>query len=229
MNAGPNASAGAVFAGFPALRDLPASTLERIAGAVQRVTLPAGARVFGHGSPCTHYLLLCAGSVRVQLAAENGREIVLYRVGAGETCVLTTACLLARETYSAEAVAETEVQALLLPRPAFDALLAESAPFRDFVFAAQASRLTGLLLLVQEIAFARLDIRLARRLLELGEPAGALALTHQALAAELGTAREVISRQLKEFERRGWVRLERGQVGIVDRAALGVLAAQPAR
>lgn len=221
--------ANAALRAFPALDALPAPVRARLGQALRLVTLAPGTPAFASGSACEHYLMLCAGSVRVQLRAENGREIVLYRVGAGETCVLTTACLLAREDYSAEAITESEVQVLLLPRPAFESLLAESPGFRDFVFAAQAGRLTSLMLLVQEIAFARMDLRLARRLLELGETSGVLALTHQALAAELGTAREVVSRQLKEFERRGWVRLERGQVVLADRDALRQLAAQPAR
>jgi len=125
-----------------------------------------------------------------------------------------------------QAIAETEVTALAVPRACFDALLAESPRFRDFVFSAYASRLTDLLLLVEEVAFGHIDARLAERLLELSDASGALTLTHQDLAVELGTAREVISRQLKEFERHGYVRRERGRIEIVDAPALREIAAK---
>ncbi|MBS0394637.1 MAG: Crp/Fnr family transcriptional regulator [Proteobacteria bacterium] len=219
----------ALAAAFPALGRLEPRDRELLEQGVARAALPAGAVAFEPGAACEHFLLLLAGSVRVELLSESGREIVLYRVEPGETCVLTTACLLARERYGARAVAETEAVAALVPRALFERLLASSAAFRDFVFAAQASRLTTLLALVEEVAFGRLDARLARRLLELAGADGAVLLTHQALAAELGTAREVVSRLLKDLERRGWIRLERGGLALLDRAALAAFAAAAAR
>jgi len=167
---------------------------------------------------------VASGRIRVQQVSESGREIVLYRIGDGESCVLTTACLLAHERYSAEAIAETEVSALVVPRISFERLVAESQRFRDFVFMAYASRITDLMLLVEDIAFGHIDIRLAQRLLELTDRVDSLSLTHHELSVELGTAREVISRQLKEFERRGWIRLERGRIVIRDRGAVSNLA-----
>jgi CRP/FNR family transcriptional regulator, anaerobic regulatory protein len=167
--------------------------------------------------------MVARGCIRVQQVSESGREIVLYRVGGGETCVLTTACLLAHESYSAEAIAETQVSGLVLPRSSFDQLIAESRPFRDFVFTAYASRIRDLMLLIQEVAFGHIDIRLAQRLLGLSDATGTVPLTHQDLAVELGTAREVVSRQLKEFERRGWIRLVRGRIEVLDGSALNSL------
>jgi CRP/FNR family transcriptional regulator len=193
--------------------------------ATQPVSLPPGAPAFRAGSACEHYLLVISGSVRVQQLAESGREIVLYRVHGGETCVLTTACLLAHERYSAEAIAETAVEALALPQRVFDHLIGQSSVFRDFVFNAYASRLTELMVLVQEVAFGRIDARLAQRLLQRRNSDDRVTLTHYELAVELGTAREVISRQLKDFEHRGWVRLERGQIDILEPGALAARAA----
>jgi CRP/FNR family transcriptional regulator len=138
---------------------------------------------------CDNYLMVASGRIRVQQVSESGREIVLYRIGDGESCVLTTACLLAHERYSAEAITETEVSALVVPRISFERLVAES-----------------------------------QRLLELTDRVDSLSLTHHELSVELGTAREVISRQLKEFERRGWIRLERGRIVIRDRGAVSNLA-----
>lgn len=209
---------------FPALRGLGESSLRLLEGAAKSVELPEGAKVFEANTPCGNYLMLASGRVRVQQVSESGREIVLYRISGGESCILTTACLLAHEDYAAEAVTETAVSALVVPRSCFDRLMAESPPFRDLVFAAYASRLTDLMLLVEEVAFGHVDVRLAQRLLHLMDRSGVIALTHQDLAVELGTAREVISRQLKEFERHGWIRRERGRIAVVDADALKGLA-----
>ena len=156
----------------------------------------------------------------MSLTAENGREIVLYRVGSGESCVLTTACLVGHEEYQAEGIAETDVEAAALPRADFDSLVARSQAFRQFVFTSFGSRVTSLLRLIDEVAFARVDIRLALKLIELARDGGTIAMTQQQLAAELGTAREVISRQLQEFQRQGWIALARGSIEIIKPDAL---------
>lgn len=205
---------------FPALERLPADIRDRLTARTRVVSLPAGTHVFGPGRQPENMLLMLDGTVRVQQVSENGREIVLYRVTAGESCVLTTACLLAGEEYGAEGIAETPVTAAAIPRALFDALLSESPVFRQFVFNAYSRRITDLFVIIQEIAFARVDIRLAQRLLQLADAEGRVAMTHQQLATELGSAREVISRQLQEFQRRGWLNIGRGTVRLTDREAL---------
>lgn len=205
---------------FPTLRDVDDDAVRELVQSVHPVTLPPGTKVFESGARCENYLMVAKGRIRVQQLSESGREIVLYRIGDGETCILTTACLLAHQDYAAEAITETEVTGYAVPRTAFDHLLARSARFRDFVFRAYASRITDLIMLVEEIAFSHVDTRLAKRLLDLAPESDTISVTHQELAVELGTAREVISRQLKEFERRGWIRLERGSVVIENRKAL---------
>jgi CRP/FNR family transcriptional regulator, anaerobic regulatory protein len=209
---------------FPALRGLEQETHHALLENARSVSVPAGAKAFRAGGDCDNYLLVLSGTIRIQQLAESGREIVLYRVGAGETCILTTACLLAREAYSAEAIAEMPVEAIAVPKQTFDRLIARSPAFRDFVFATYAKRITDLMLLIEEVAFGRIDARLARCLLDLKNPDGTLLATHQSLAVELGTAREVVSRQLKEFERRRWVRLERGGIHVLEPKALEALA-----
>ncbi|OKL43382.1 Crp/Fnr family transcriptional regulator [Pseudovibrio exalbescens] len=189
------------------------------------VSVPKDTIIFGPGKAPDHLLLLLQGVVRVQQLSENGREIVLYRVHAGESCVLTTACLLAYEDYSAEGIAETDVQAAAIPRAVFDDLIAQSETFRRFVFSAYSRRITDLFMVIEEIAFQRVDIRLAHKLLQLAGTGGAISATHQQMAAELGTAREVVSRQLREFQRRDWITQSRGAIEIIDRAALEKLAA----
>ncbi len=184
------------------------------------ITLKKGAVVFGRGASPENLLLLLDGTVRVQQQSPGGREIVLYRVQAGESCVLTTAALLAYDDHAAEGIAETDVRAAAIPRMVFDDLIATSPEFREFVFKSYSRRITDLFFVIDELAFRRVDIRLAQKLLDLQDATHCLKATHQQLAAELGTAREVVSRQLQEFQRRGWVKLARGAVKIVDEAAL---------
>ena len=195
---------------FPALSDVGAQGRRRLRTAAKAVRLPAGAALFRAGEGCGGYPMLTSGTVRVQMISDTGREIVLYRITPGQTCVLTTACLLSEDLYPAEAVAETAIEAFAVSPAEFDALMAEDPAFRRFVFASYGQRIGELLLLVEEVAFRRVDVRLARLILQRRDDTGRLRATHEQLAVELGTAREVISRQLKEFERRGWIRLARG-------------------
>lgn len=190
------------------------------------IDVPTGKRIFEPGSAPAHFLLLLEGTVRVQQISESGREIVLYRVAAGESCMLTTACLLGHHDYSAEALAETDLKAVALPRTTFDELMSRSATFRQFVFAAFTARITNLFRLVEEVAFARMDIRLAHKLVELAHGEASIAVTQQQLASELGTAREVVGRVLGELQRRGWVTSTRGNIVLSDRQALEALARQ---
>jgi CRP/FNR family transcriptional regulator len=209
---------------FPALAAARDPELQRLVAAAPLLQVPAGVTVFHAGDACERYLMVLEGSVRVQKLAENGREIVLYRVAAGETCVLTTSCLLAGERYPAEGVTESPVTAAALPLARFQEALARSETFRRFVFTSFGERMAELMTLVEAIAFGRLDSRLAQRLLALGQSTARVPITHQQLAAELGSAREVISRLLKEFERHGVIALERGEIAILDPAALARLA-----
>jgi CRP/FNR family transcriptional regulator len=205
---------------IPSLSGLDKVARERLRVLSRRAALPAGTRVFGEGSPCQAYLILLSGEVRVQKVAESGREIVLYRVLAGETCIVTTACLMSGVDYDAEGIAESDITAQILPESGFRELLGRSEAFRDFVFRAYGSRISSLLMLIDEVAFGRMDRRLAACLLARAKGSGVVTATHQELAVELGSAREVVSRLLKEFERRGWVVLSRGSVGLTNEAAL---------
>jgi CRP/FNR family transcriptional regulator len=200
---------------FPGLRALQAEVRGQLIATSRVAALPAGTRIFGPGQAPEAFLLLLRGTVRVQQVSDSGREIVLYRVSAGESCALTTACLMGYEDYQAEAIAETDVEAVAIPRATFDELIARSSEFRRFVFTAFSRRITDLFQIIEEVAFSRVDVRLAQRLLALGKESGHIELTHQQLAAELGTAREVISRQLNEFHRRGWIATSRGVIDIL--------------
>lgn len=186
---------------------------------MRSLRLEAGQPVFRAGDTAVNYLMVKEGSVRVSVFTEQGREIVLYRVEPGETCVLTTSCLLSGADYDAEAVAESATEAIILPKTAFEELLATSPRFRQFVFSSYGERLHTLISLVQEISLRHVDRRLARFLVQHGG-ANPLHITHQAIAVELGTAREVVTRLLNDFADKGWLRLSRGQVVVMDAGAL---------
>lgn len=186
--------------------------------------LPARTTVFRQGDQCSNYLLIIEGSVKVISRAENGREIVLYRLGPGDSCVLTTSCLFSNRRYPAEGITDTAVRALAIPASQFNRAIEQSAAFRRFVFASFGDHLGSLIGLVEEVAFGRLDVRLARHLLGHSGVNNTVQATHQELAMELGSAREVISRQLKELELLGLVSLQRGSLTILDRHGLDELA-----
>jgi CRP/FNR family transcriptional regulator len=188
------------------------------------VRLHAGDRAFRVGDDCGAYLWVTNGVVRVQIVTESGRERVLYRVAPGDSCVLTTSCLFDHEPYAAEGICETEVTATAIPVTAFRDLLGLSPTFRDLILADYARRVGDILLMLDTSQSRHVGARLAALLLDRGR-SGPVPATHHELAVELGTAREVVSRALKEFERRGLVALSRGQVAVADRAGLSRVAA----
>lgn len=199
---------------------LPLETAREIARAARTAKLRRGASVFRPGDAPAHWLLVLSGRVRVSLVADTGREIVLYRVGPGESCVLTTSNLLAGTPQSAEAVVEEDAEAALLEAATFKRLLGVSAAFRDDALAAYAARLSELVHVLEDTVFHALPQRLARAILARAGEGGVARATHQDLAAELGTAREVITRLLNGFSRDGLVTLARGEILVRDRERL---------
>jgi len=216
---GPGALAAAGLAHLAPLAALEPADRDLLARA-QVVRAPAKATIFAPGDACVGFVLVLSGEVRVTRVTAEGRELVLYRIGPGESCVLTTACLMAGEDHAAEATAVRDVEALLLPTADFHRLMDRARPFRDFVFATFGARLVRLTDLLEGIAYGRLDVRLARLLLERAGQDAAIATTHQELANELGSAREVISRRLEALADGGLVALSRGRVEVLDRERL---------
>lgn len=209
---------------FTGTKGLPRRVRDRLLQVANVRNFPKGALIFGPSKVPDGLLFLHDGTIRVSQSSESGREIVLYRVEAGESCVLTTACMLAEEAYNAEGTAETDVTVVSLPRAAFDQLAGDAPEFRDFVFAAYSRRLVDLLRVIDDVAFGRMDVRLAERLLALGGDRKEIAVTHQDLAGELGTAREVISRILHDFQKRGLIEQSRGRIALTNKPSLRQLA-----
>jgi len=206
----------------PGLGVLPGPLAAAVDGGAMGMERERGQVLFDQEGPCTGLLLLDRGAVRVSLASEGGREILLYRVRPGETCVLTLGCLLGEDRYPARGVVEEDVSGLFLPAVVFHRLLNELPAFRAFVFAAFSSRLRGVLALASAVAFERLDRRLAALLLERVERGRLLEIevTHQQLADELGCAREAVSRLLEELAAQGALALARGRLRVLDKSLL---------
>jgi CRP/FNR family transcriptional regulator len=206
-----------LLARFPLFGRVPAAEIDRLLQSGEVHQAPAGTVLFDARQPCSGFPLLLSGVVRVTKAAPNGREILLYRVEPGEGCILSGGCLLGHSDYAATGIAETDVTLLRIPAPLFQEFILRHDAFRSFVFGMYGSRLAEVMELVEEVAFRKLDTRLAQLLVQRGPVVEA---THQKLADELGSVREIVSRLLRSFEDRGWVRLERERVNVLDPAAL---------
>ncbi len=210
---------------FPLFRAGGTQLAQRIATLGQHRRVPAGTVMFSQHTPCGGFPLILSGSVKVLQRYPNGRELQLYRVRPGESCLLSGSCLLSDAHYDATGIAETAVELVVLPPAVFHRLLAEEDAFRRHVFTSFGTRLADVMQMVEAVAYQRLDQRLAKLLLERADAHGVVKVTHQALADGLGSVREMVSRLLSNFEDRQWVKLGRERVTIVDRAALVELAA----
>jgi len=189
---------------------------------IQVMRFPAGRILFSAGEHCQGLPLVLKGSVKVQMTGVSGHSIVLYRMGKDDICTLSIGCLMTGRGYRAEAVVEEEGEAAMIPRGVFDRLMDQSPEFRLGIMESYGRRLDDLMLLVEEVAFHRMDERL-EEWLQARASRGVITITHQELAVELGTAREVVSRLLKELERQKMVSLSRGKIeltGLLDSSAL---------
>ncbi len=209
---------------FPELDELEPGAREIFERAANAASVPAGSRIFSPGQQSENWFMVMSGSVRVQQVSDTGKELVICRVEGGGTCIVSALSILSNQPYTTEAIAETDVEALVLPAEAFTELLNVSARFRQFVFNAYTDEIISLMALVDRLAFRRIDGRLVSCLLQKAGRQNEIRLTHQDLATELGTAREVVSRQLKRFEQQGWLRMGRGKVTLVDPRALREVA-----
>ena len=209
-------------AACPGLAGLAPETA-RLVDDLNPVDVEAGAALFSPGAACQGFVVVLSGGVRVTLTSESGRSLLLYRVGPGETCVQTTLCLMAGRDYSAEGVTEKPTRILVIPRARFEALM-QAADFRAFVFERFGARLDDMTRVLETIAFTRIDARLARALIARADARGEVAATHQELADDIGSAREVVSRQLKTFAQDGLIEAGRGAIHLRDAAALAALA-----
>lgn len=182
--------------------------------------IPAGRDVFLEGDQADAIALLISGVVRVYKIGETGREITLYRFGHGESCILTVNAILSRKSFPAIATVESDAEAVMIPADAFRDWVKRHDLWREFVFDLLSERLSSLMAVVDEVAFQRMDRRVAALLLTKSETRRPIRITHQEIAVELGSSREVISRILEDFSRLGLIATGRRMIEIVDVSGL---------
>jgi CRP/FNR family transcriptional regulator len=205
---------------LPVLRQADAQMRDEFKQNAYMARIPAGRDVFAEGDRAEGIALLLNGVVRVYKIGETGREITLYRFGTGESCVLTANAILSQKTFPALATVEEDAEAIMIPADTFRLWVGRSDLWRGFVFDLLSQRLATMLAVVDEVTFRRMDSRLAALLLERSALENPIRTTHQEIAAELGSSREVISRILADFAALGFVSLSRGTIEVLDRSAL---------
>lgn len=216
----------AVHTLYPTLRRaLPRSTPTAPTPGLPLLSVPAGTTLFRETEACQGFPLVLEGEIKVSRTSTQGRELELYRVVPGEMCLVSSACLFVGQAFNARGITTQATRLVLMPAPVFRLAMADE-PFRDFVLGLFATRMSDLTGLIEAVAFQRLDSRLAATLLGHGNQ---LRATHQVLADELGTVREIVTRLLHRFERAGWVELSRECITIRDSVALRQVAMQGAR
>jgi CRP/FNR family transcriptional regulator len=186
------------------------------------VNVAVGSPICDQGMQCQYLALVCSGVARIYKLGENGREITLYRIATGESCILTVSCIVSGSPFPAFAVCEEAIEALVISPAVVRQWMDEFPLWRHYVFGLINDRLGDVMSVIEEIAFRRVDRRLATYLLQRarGEDADRIKITHQAIASDLGTSREVVSRILKDFEHQGVISASRGQLQIIDRDGL---------
>lgn len=211
------------FQTFPKLAGLQSRELQLARGTVQFPVLERGDIAYRTGWECPNYVMCISGKTRVFRNSESGREVLMYQVAGGGTCVLTTHCLLGGGTFPAESTAEQRTELAALPRETFQSLMQRSEAFRELVLADYSRLLAGMINLVDEVTFSSLPKRLAHRLLADADADGVVSKTHQQLALDLGSAREVVSRHLSDWEKNGLIKSGRGEIQLVDKQKMAAV------
>ncbi len=199
---------------FPMFRGQLRNLVPELLSAGQLHLIPRDSRIYTEGDVCSAIAFILSGEVRVYKIGGTGREITLYEIGPGDTCILNASCILAHTSYPANAIATSEVEVLLVPSAAFRRIVIGHEEMRDFIFTLLSQRLARVMELVEEVAFGRMDERLMEYLVEKSAN-NSLETTHQKIANDLGTSREVVSRLLKDFERKRQVRLSRNSITLL--------------
>jgi CRP/FNR family transcriptional regulator, anaerobic regulatory protein len=205
-----------LFSLYPVLSEVNRELLAQALSNAQLVALKAGTVIFGELEPCNAFPFILSGNIRIYKQSVNGRELSLYNVTSGDACVVTAGCLLGDEPYNASGVVETDSVLVMMAARDFENLLS-SRVFREFIFSLFSKRISELMQLVEEVAFQKLDRRLASLLLRRGRH---IKVSHQELADELGTVREMITRLLNSFADTGLIKLGRERIEILDESAL---------
>ncbi|MBE9040522.1 Crp/Fnr family transcriptional regulator [Oscillatoriales cyanobacterium LEGE 11467] len=201
---------------FPFLANTAPQTKEAFCRQSQYLKLSAGQFICLEGDVCHHLALVLSGTARVYKMGNSGREITLYRIESGESCILTASCILSQQRFPAFAVAETAVEAIGISASRLRDWMTQDPTWQRYIFGLLSGRLTTVIEVVEEVAFHRMDVRISAYLLKMADSSGLpVQTTHEGIAQELGSSREVISRILKDLEKRGIVHLTRGNISIL--------------
>lgn len=203
---------------FPFLREL---IDDSSFSTIMKKNLLKGTKVFDEGDPCGGVAFLLGGCIRVSKVGRNGREVVLYRLRKGDSCILTISSVMGNMSYPASAIVEEDAEVFLLSMQQFKSLMSHNSEIQHYVYKLLSERLLEVMTLIDEIIFKNIDERLLEFLLKYSTHDGdILEITHDEIAIELGTAREVVSRMLKKLERDGLLYLSRGKVKLLQRSDL---------
>lgn len=211
---------------FPGIAQSQADFIEKFYASCRYVELPAGSSICDEGQQCSQLTLLLEGVGRVYKLSPGGREVTLYRIHSGEACVLTASCIMNQGSFPAMAVSETPIRGLAVSPDRVRNWICQEAQWQRFIFGLLSSRLASIISVVEEVAFKRIDVRLAEQFaLSLARGETSLQVTHAELAADVGSSREVVSRILKDFTLRGLIETGRGRIELTDPDAIRHLAA----
>jgi CRP/FNR family transcriptional regulator len=206
---------------FPFIQECSPEFAETFFQNVQYMQLPAGVSICDEGQQCAQLAMVMEGVGRVYKLSPSGREITLYRINGGESCVLTASCIMSQNTFPAMAATETPVSAILVSPKNVREWFCKDPEWQKFIFGLLSFRLNDIITVVEEVAFKRIDVRIAEQLMRhLGQGNRVMQKTHAELAADVGSSREVISRILKDFAERGLVNLTRGSIEVIDQQSI---------
>jgi CRP/FNR family transcriptional regulator len=206
---------------FSFLQSAEADFVRHFFSATKIIQLPADQPICQQGMQCSHLALVIEGSARVYKIGESGREITLYRIGPGESCILTASCIMSQRPFPAFAVSEQPIQAVIVSTADVVKWSNHEPAWRDYLFRLISDRLSDVISVVEEVAFRRVDRRLAAYLLQYPvKDNNRIQVTHQSIASDLGTSRELVSRILKDFEQQGLISITRGAITLDDRHGL---------
>lgn len=220
-----NAIAETIADLFPFWHKLDSNSKSDFLNQGQYVNLPGGQFICLEGDLCHHLPLVISGNVRVYKIGESGREITLYHLEPGDSCIMTASCIISHKVFPAFAVCETEVEAFTIPATSLRQWIAYNPLWQEYIFGLLAQRLGNVIEIIEEVAFRRMDSRIAAYLLNNGNnKLKTIQITHEAIAQELGSSREVVSRILKTFEQQGLLSLSRGKIKLKNWSEMGKIA-----
>jgi len=200
---------------FPFWSELDSDTKTDFLNQSQHIHLSTDHFICLEGDVCHHLPLVILGSVRVYKIGESGREITLYHLEQGDSCIMTASCIISQKVFPAFAVTETKVEAIIVPANSLREWVKHNPVWQAYIFGLLSQRLGNVIEVIEEVTFRRLDCRIATYLLHEADPTlHTLTITHEAIANELGSSREVVSRILKTFEKQGILSLSRGKIKI---------------